>query len=279
MKIPLYLLETLSILSEEQSLVKTAQRLQTTQPTVSRQLKQLQGYFKSPLFENQGRNKKLTALGKKISARMQERLEGLEVSLQEALLEDEKLENLRLRIGGRFEILRRLIAPLDFPCQLEMISMESADITSALNNLSLDLAISQQEVPTNEYIRKILFKDEWCLIVPRKFTKDSLSTWNELCSAYPYAAYISQWPLGKMLVSAASISEYPQEAFVFSDWETIEKRVQNGLNWAIVPSSFVQENRSYQILTLKTSLEKPFYIYMKKSLRKHALLDFILEKT
>ena len=81
---PVYLLQTLVVFAEQENLVQTAERLGLTQPTVSRQLQQLEELFPQPLFTQQGRNKVLTAYGLALAQELKPRFLDLERVFEKA---------------------------------------------------------------------------------------------------------------------------------------------------------------------------------------------------
>lgn len=270
MNIPLYLLETLAVLNEEGSLSKTAARLRTTQPTVSRQLQQLAGHFSEALFESVGRQKRLTPLGQKLALRVSRRLQGMTEEIRDTLIQDGKTDDFILTIGGRREILGRVLGPRSLPCRAELVPMGASEIQQSLERSSLDLAITHQSVTTPNYFRKEIFVDRWALVVPKAFCRgqSDLRNWPQIFRGFPFANYSRDWRFTRIALESLEFREFPREDFVFSDWETIERRVESGQSWAVIPSVFIRPQRSYLTVELGSKFNQTFYLYAKNHFRK-----------
>lgn len=279
MNIPLHLLDTLVAFSLEKTVLATAQRLGTTQPTVTRQLQQLEALLEHPLFENVGRQKRLTPYGELLSQKLSARFENIQNIIQEATLEEGHTKNLDLRIGGRAEILKRVFGLKKFPLRVVLEPMGSQEIKKAMQSAQVDIAILQDNFSSFSYVKKVLFSDDWHLVVPERYLEkhQNIEKWKIQSGDFPYASYKKDMQL--LIMGLAHIDVVPaRDAFVFPDWTTIEERVHRGLNWSVIPSSYIVPKRNYRTLKMSHLPAQIFYAYYKKSLNRREELQEILSQ-
>lgn len=267
---PLYLLQTLVIFSQEQNLVRTAQRLGLTQPTVSRQLQQLEESFENPLFRTEGRNKVLTEYGLHLVQKLSDRFADLEVTFNQVNQEFQKPNQLRLTIAGRSELLGRLFAGVSFDGNMDFQLMSGQETSDRIANHKVDLGITQKKIQTADYISKKIWTDEPVLIVPKKWIgSEDLKFWQQNCFKHPACAYSSESPLLGDFLTLAKDPQNISIHWIMSDWTNLEKRVAEGLSWTILPNSYAQDRKSYRVIQLPKSFqESEFYLYYRKDLTK-----------
>lgn len=269
--IPTYLIETFVYFGETANLVKTAQILRQTQPTTSRQIELLQGYFKKPLFKTVGRNKQLTEYGKQVQQYYKKsvfELRELQNKMPSIHFGNEKE---KLIVAARSEILQRYISHLDFKSTTEFIALPGQEIRQRMHHQLVDVAVLQENFESFHYFRKKLFHSTWKIIFPASW-KIKASTADQFMNhalPLPFASYDKDLQAIKNnLISAKDFPKLNVEV-IASDWRLILEAVKKQSCWSIVPSDFAKEDR---ILSLNAdSLLKPsvFYIYALKELSKN----------
>lgn len=276
---PLYLLQTLVVFSEQGNLVQTAERLGLTQPTVSRQLQQLEELFEHPLFRTQGRNKVLTDYGSALVQELRERFVDLERIFQKVDQTFAQSTSIHVSVGGRKEILDRYFSQVSFPGTLELIHMTGNETVEALKKGSLDIGITQQNFDSLNFLGKKLFLSGTALIIPKRWAHDisNPKDWAEKASQYGAAAYSVEQSLLKDYFDHHKTTEKMQINCIVADWNSIEKRVSQGKSWAVIPSDFVTEGKGYEIFQLGTHFPSTqFYVYYRKDLAKAAWMKDLL---
>jgi DNA-binding transcriptional LysR family regulator len=264
----IYLLQTLAVLNEEGNLVKTAERLKLTQPTVTRHLQQLQDWAVQPLFEMKGRRKALTSYGLEIAFLFQQRLAGLESSLAEVQKKHLKADSQRLRIIARPGILERYFATVGFEGTLDLIPGGSHEIREQIARQSCDMAIAYEQLNTSAYVAKDLFVSKTVLLVPKAWSPAKISA-KQFCEKFydrPFATHSDRLPFLKEFMANFEIIAPPKVSVMVSNWSIIEERVNRQLAWSLVPSPYVRDHRQYWVIDLPEMSEQLFFLYYKKSL-------------
>jgi DNA-binding transcriptional LysR family regulator len=153
--------------------------------------------------------------------------------------------------------------------QIDLVPMGSDEITRGILGQTLDAGVTQEEINTAQYARKRLFKDHFCLVVPRSFISKphlGIESWKRQTVRGGFCAYKSDWLSVQAILSHLKVEPLPAEQFVFPDWETLEARVQAGLNWSLIPSSFIRKAPTYLVHEVDQSPEQIFYLYYRKSI-------------
>lgn len=278
---PSNLLETLIAFNNEQTLQKAANKLQLTQPAVTKQLQRLEELAPYPLFALIGRRKKLTPYGLQIANAAQDHFEKLSEQLSVIGLTHSDGENLQLKVGGRREFLVRYLENLkNFKGRIDFIERSSTDVIEDLLNKRLDLAITHKTDVKLEYIQKKIGSDQACLIIPK--------TWKVSTDAKSFLAASAKWPTAiySEEIIANSISKKAAKDFpklnvkiVISDWQQIEKWVHQQKFWAVVPKLFCTPNRDYHMTDLNAfSLSHDYFIYYRPELAKLNWFQDILKQ-
>lgn len=153
---------------KEGSFTKAAEVLMISQPTLSQQIRFLEGEVGTPLFERVGRGVKITAAG--------------EIFYEKALsvmrlIEESKKETYELR-NARTNNLLIGISPMAFFCLIPRflefhehypditLNFTSAEDTSQqLLNSSIDIGITDKHEPNKEIHMMHLYKEEQALVV------------------------------------------------------------------------------------------------------------------
>jgi DNA-binding transcriptional LysR family regulator len=283
MPIPVNLLETLTVFARERTVEAAARAMRTTQPTITRQLQQLQSFVRFPLFEMRGRKKHLTRFGEQLAGQLSARFRGISDSVRQVELTFSSASSSLVRVGARKELLRRYFGRKEFACNLELVSMSGTEITNSIQAGNIDIAISKERVSTEIFVAQKLFKDEYILIVPKIYFEGShtIESFLKSASRLPLATYQNSFQEIYGLMQNMGFTGSLRDNFCIDDWETIENRVEVGINWSIVPNSFLRKNPSYRCFPTGSSSSSEFYLYYRKNLRKldwfKGLIDTILQ--
>lgn len=292
--ISLDLIQTLIVFSDQKSLVKTARILKTTQPTISRHFKRLQELLPYPLFEQIGRNKVLTPYAKKIVERFRDRFKNIEDVFNDIISEQENSsDRVKIKIGGRSDILKKHFGIKQFEGVLHLESMNGLQVVDAIKQSKIDIGITQHDILTSDYIRKVLFQDFFCLIIPKKYlkNKNDYKKWLQQnikennseqrdqmhCSYCAYCSYYDDQSFLKKQLAYLDLQQNLTAHFICDDWNFLEKRVAMGINWSIIPSLYLlnvgnsnsSNNESlskYHVIEIKSDVKNVFYIYYRKRL-------------
>ncbi|WP_461219607.1 LysR family transcriptional regulator [Lapidilactobacillus salsurivasis] len=159
----------------EQNITQAAQALHITQPTLSRQIHELEEEVGAPLFDRQHHRLTLTQEGLFLKERAAEILQ-LDQQLEQALAQKRQRQ-----LSGHFTIgcveadnsdtLALMLEELvnDYPAvHFDLLSATSDEISDRLEKGLLDLAILLEPVPTENFITLTLPREErWGLLVSK----------------------------------------------------------------------------------------------------------------
>ena len=160
--------------AQEESISKAAESLHITQPTLSRQLMELEKELKTTLFERGKRNKKiiLTDDGKLLKARATEIIELTNKTEAEFLFNDKNITGDLYFGGGETDAMRvvaRAIKNLSikFPnIKYHFYSGNGEDVKEKLNKGLLDFGLCIEPVDKKEYeFIQLEQKDNWGLLI------------------------------------------------------------------------------------------------------------------
>ncbi|WP_374076163.1 LysR family transcriptional regulator [Bdellovibrio bacteriovorus] len=273
--IPLYLWESFIAVIEEKTLQKAADKLRTTQPTITRHLHQLEEALPLNLFELRGRTKVPTPFALQLHQKIRMRLQFLPEDIHQSLQQFAKSENVSLTIAGDLEVLKRYFCDVRFSGKLHLREMRTDDLKTELKEGRYDVVVHRGLVDTSLYVSKKLFHDEPTLIVPKKFAKTKdLSDWKTRSSQFPISLYSDRMAFYQEFQGKTSVN------FEVEDWTAIEEHVQNGLSWSIVPSSYVRENANYYSAPYSirgTKMPTDYYIYYRRDLSRQIWFKKFLE--
>lgn len=160
--------------AREQNITRAAEVLHITQPTLSRQLMQLEEEIQKPLFDRGKGKITLTNEGMLLRRRAEEMIELADRTKQELQSEEEALSG-ELHIGSgeseRFRGISHVIKEfsLQHPkVQYRLFSGNADDIKEKLDSGVLDIALLNEpvEIDNYEFIR-IPEKDRWGILLPK----------------------------------------------------------------------------------------------------------------
>ena len=281
--IPLYLIETFVVFGENLNLVKTAQVLEQTQPTTSRQIELLQSYFKKPLFKTVGRNKLLTDYGQQVQQYFKKSVLELRELQNKMASVSFGQEKEKLSLAARSEILEKYISVLQVDSTVEMVALTGQEIRSRMHAQSLDIAVLQENFESLYYFRKKLFSSEWKIIFPeswkKTFSQKSPDAEQILMQALllPFASYDKDLQTVKGHLTKRGQIESLNMTLIVADWRLILHAVKQQRHWAIVPEDFSKAEGVVSISASTILTSSTFYLYVLKSLgRNKAVAQMVL---
>lgn len=161
------------MVAREENITKAAQLLHVTQPTLSRQLMQLEEELGVKLFDRSSHSIILTSEGMLLKRRAQEILSLAEKAKTELTQDEENLTG-KITIGAgellsmeelsEWIYLFRKKHPL---VNFEIYSGMADSIKSRMENGTIDLGLLMEPVDTSKYeFIRMKTKEQWCALVP-----------------------------------------------------------------------------------------------------------------
>jgi len=269
--IPLDLLRSLVTFADSPNIVVAAERLNISQPLLSKHLRLLEESSDRPLFAFEGRRKVLTDEGRELYTLVKRRLAELEADVADLAMRQARPESVTLRLSGRPEFLEYLAGELTFPGHIVFQPMPGRDVLRALIARESDLGITQHEMDSLQFLRKPLFKDIHHIVVPSSWkvkSKDTADLLRELLTK-PNLSYGGSDRV-QVLLEHYGIEGKPRVIRSIPHWPTIGSLISRGLGWAVMPSFYFAGGRSFAIHA-KILSELTFYLYYQ---RERAKLDW-----
>lgn len=160
--------------AREENMTRAAQLLHVTQPTLSRQIMQLEEELGVKLFERSSHNITLTNAGMMLKRRAQEMVSLADKAVQELTQSDENLAG-EISIGCgelmSFCVLSRLIAAFreKYPLiRFELFSANADQIKERIEHGTLDTALLIEPVDISRYeFIRMPVREEWCALVQK----------------------------------------------------------------------------------------------------------------
>jgi DNA-binding transcriptional LysR family regulator len=263
---PFELFRVVMAVAESKNFSEAAQKLGITQPSVSMKLRELERQLPLPLFQLEGKRKVLTHYGRALyeiaksqNGQLEERIERLHRTYASA-------ENLTIRIAGRNEVLDYLAPHLNFDGKIELINCSSRQALNKLMSHETDVAIGYHLPDSTEIVAKKIFQSKSYfaihdrLLGRRKLSLDLVNNFDFLKNT-PCAIYHRE---GHMLGIWLQHLELPLAhlniKFVTEDWRTVQKLVEAGLGYALVPEYVRVQSRDVQYLEMPSNV-LPTYTY------------------
>lgn len=261
--VPIDLLRALIIFNIEKNIDKAAKVIGVTQPTLSRQLVTLQSYFDYPLFEKDGREKKLTLFAKSICKNVDTLISQINQKILISIDEFSKEENVQLSIGGRQEFVKKYIDKVSFKGTFEVLNLSSREVVESLQQKKIDFGITHLNFDSLDYSKKILVSDRPAIIIPKKFLneKPDIKKWSRVCTQFPCLSYNKDLLFIKEFVEIFKIPNIPIHLY-FPDWQYLEEAASLGKGWAILPSQFIVNSNKFHTIHLPNEDRYTFKMYL-----------------
>ena len=278
--IPLHLIENFIVYAETQNLAKTAKILQQTQPSASRQIVQFQKYFKKSLFQQKGTQKRLTDYGEEVCSYYKKSI--IELRELRNNFSNISIQNQKelLSLAARPEVLQSYISKLNFKSPIELLSMRGEDITKAMNDRQIDMAVDHEQFESFDYFRKKLFSTGWKAIIPKTWKPETrnIETWLAAAPPQAFASYdknvefINRHKLKSFKLPILNVQ------FVANDWRLLAEKVRQQKCWAIVPQEYSGSSEFISLSMSEQMKETQFYVYFKRELAKNKDAQYIVDQ-
>lgn len=272
----LRLLKYFWTIAEEETISRAAEVLHVTQPTLSRQLKELEEELGTELFVRENRKMVLTAAGRFLKSRAEEILVLTEQTTQEFENQRKQLFSGNLSIGcveaDNSDTLAMMLEELvsDYPqVHFHIHSGTSDDITDRLEKGLVDLAILLEPIATEKYEKIILpRKERWGLLVSKesflaqkeRLVKEDLTGVPLLISRRPE---VQEMVAGWLGTDNSELSIVGTFNLIFNVFALVENRVGSAvtIEGAIVNN----ERESLKFLPLEPAIETNCVMVWKKN--------------
>lgn len=274
--IQISLLETLTVFAKEKTTAKTARKLGVTQPTISRQLIQLEKCLPHKIFTMRGRNKILTNHGEILAKDLSQHFEQLLCSLEKANEFSAQKKEPCLKIGATAEILQFLSSKIVVDGDLELRALDEEGLVSQMQMQKLDVLITQGLCRNPKYVSNIFFESTQKVAIPKKWLKlrPNTAQWARMAHEYPFGqddhAFTQRW-LQEMSQQAGHKLLSSRARLQSSNPYVLKEQVLLGNIWAILPDYLLDEKKAnYYVLSLPKEVpSQTFYIHYRTDLKKN----------
>ncbi|WP_328149770.1 MULTISPECIES: LysR family transcriptional regulator [Bacillaceae] len=263
-------------IAEEGSISRAAELLHITQPTLSRQLRELEEELGTELFYRENKQMTLTEAGVFLKDRAQEILSLTDQTEQAFMDQKKQLFSGHISIGcveaDNSDTLAMMLGEMvrDYPqVTFHIFSGTSDDITEKLDKGLIDLAVLLEPIPTDKYERIILPRTEkWGLLVSnesflaqkKKMVPEDLIGVPLLCSARKEVQkMIADW----MNVSIEQMNIVGTYNLIFNVFSLVENRVGSALT--IEGSVMSRHVKNLTFVPLYPTIETECVVAWKKN--------------
>lgn len=269
------LIQSFLLFVEEKSLARAAAKLNITQPALSMQLKRFEAEFEYPIFEFQGKSKKLTVFGHTVYLAMKDLFIHYENSFETIDRKFSSSSKQVLRVGCRREIVAMAANTLQFDGELVFYSMSSEESIKQLIDNRVDVAISRYKPDSNEIISKLFFSSHSHLVIHKKWLNDQprssvLSNPHKMKSI-PALVYGENAELFKEWVKflKTDFDEFNIK-FRCEDWVSLLQLIENEKGFSIMPDTIKSTLPDVIHFPIEKNLvpSNPHYFLYHKSLLK-----------
>jgi LysR family transcriptional regulator, low CO2-responsive transcriptional regulator len=259
------LLEILIAAAETKNFYEAARRMGISQAAVSLKLKELEGTAPLPIFLLQGKRKILTRYGRELYETAKTKLRGLDRGIEDLQRRYMTEEKLVLRVGCRSEIFEEVAASrLMFGGRVEFHPLSSHQALLALKERRIDVAISYEKPDSAEILAKKLLVSGAHLIVDRRYLFGQalnlrLASDREFLTRTPSLIYREDGHLLNDWLQAFDLEVRDLSVrLVAESWRTIQRLVDLGHGYAIVPDYVRPQSESVETLKLDSALFASF---------------------
>ena len=266
---PFALISSFLAFTKASSMEKAAHELKISQPALTSHLKQFESHFTQPVFSFSGRKKILTPFGLSLFNLFESKFKNLDSEITAICEEENKPQNVEIKIAGRSEIVNYLSDKIIFPGTLHFVSIFSEDSIVGLLDRKYDFAISYLLSEVGELHAKKIFSYTYSIAVPsgwkiknNKLSKDLMEKLYEL----PFVSQRFPSENLDLISQKYSINLKPKFKIIISDWYKLVSLVEAGRGWTILPAYFAKNNKNIDLIDIPTSLipEIQFYLLYRK---------------
>ncbi|OFZ31283.1 MAG: hypothetical protein A2622_01445 [Bdellovibrionales bacterium RIFCSPHIGHO2_01_FULL_40_29] len=272
------------VFNDSQNITKAAEILGITQPALSKQLKALEAKFPQPIFSTQGRRKILTFFGRDLQNRIKGQIGNIQESIQESLLLHSDMKQVKIRVSGRQGVLDRISKKLEFQGTLIFNESSNQQVIDDLLCMRAEIGIAHDFPNSFNLVAKPLFKEEFKLVIPKKFLlkskKYGKSLFEEL-KLSPCIGFKAEDEILNQLCTDNSISKSQlQMSRITSNYSSVAKMVDAGFGWAVIPSYLeVDLKRNWSIpVPLEVLTSRKFSILYRHEFSKTPWFNDIIKE-
>lgn len=269
------LIQSFIFFVQEKSLAQAAMKLNLTQPALSMKLKRFESEFEYPIFEFQGKTKKLTVFGSSVYLEMTILLKKYQESFESIKRKYSKSNKQVIRIGCRREIIAMAANTLQFEGEFIFHPMSSEESIKQLIDNKIDLAISRFKPNSNEIISKLFFSSHSHLVIHKKWfneqSKSSALTNPQKMKTIPAMVYGENAELFKEWAKylRTNYTEFNIK-YRCEDWTSLLQLIENGKGFSIMPDTIKSSSPDVIHYPIEKNLvpSNPHYFLYHKSLLK-----------
>ena len=230
--------------AESPSLFEAGRRAGLSQPAVSVRLKRLENLLDVPLFQTDGRRKKLTPYGRRLAEAARQGLEDLDLRWETAIRELRDPRRLVIRIASRHELHRMILDRLSFPGRIQLQALTSHEATEAVLHGRVDIAVSHEKPDSSELIARKLLARGAVFAVHRRWVRGKLDPLDpDFLRKTPALAYKPELPmLGPWVRSRGVDPASLQLRVIAEDWNLLHDLAARGEGYAILPDLTEEED-------------------------------------
>ena len=258
------------VIALEGSLAKAAKSLNVSQPTLSEQLKQMENYFETKLFDRTGGGLRLNNDGQRAFAITQEMF-GEADKLEEMFSGRTKPAKTRLEIGVATTVSKALVTErfISLFTDLEtLVTIRQGDNDYLLHELvsnGLDILISDR-IPHRREDRGIqmrtILSPNFVVVASKEFVASHNLEDLKKLKDVPFIHYTShswyRWEIDQFFRDHHIEPEVVAEA---DDVFVIRNAVVKGVGFGIIPKSLILEHPDSDSLVVLGSLDRSFEVY------------------
>lgn len=270
----------LKVVVDSGSFTSAAKKLYTSQPAVSRDIKQLEDEYEITLFESTKNKLKLTSEGE-ILYRYAVEMDVINEHLINDIHQITKQVSGDIRIGASYSfgefVLPQILIDVyhEYPelnCHVHVGN--SQDIIDQLKDKTIDIGIIEIEKTYQGIDLHPLFKDEMMLMMPRNFLKNKHYIERYKCfvrEPYSGTRFYQEEALKNMSINPTRIE--------INNTELIKSCVRHDMGFTILSKLALEQENLSEVNVQPTGITRNFSIAVSKSkyitLKTQALLDLI----
>ena len=261
------LLHTLMAVAETPNFRAAADRLGISQPAVTLKVRQLEALHPNPIFVMEGRRKVLTPYGRELYQRAKAGTQRLSYDLEDLKRSYCSAKHLKIRVGGRLDVLRYVAQWLDFGGMIEMVDCSSTEAVAQLLRHDLDMAISYKRPDSAHLQAKHLFRSHAYFRVHEKWLgkralKRELLNDPEFLRTTPCILYGREDHLLRELFRKVDLDLNSLNIkFISESWSLIQSMVNEGVGYSIVPFYANPVAPEVRELEVPSSINEPYDFY------------------
>ncbi|MBN6206825.1 LysR family transcriptional regulator [Ralstonia pickettii] len=252
-------LEYFLAVCEELHFTRAAEKLNIAQPTLSQQIKTLEGEAGIPLFDRIGKKIALTEAGKILLKHTQQAFYELEQA-KTAIRDLNGLERGKLTIGSLLTCVNYLLPSVImhfkqlYPnIELSVLGLRTGDIEKGILENELDLGVTFLPIENGNMESIPLFAEELALAVPvnHQLAFEAMADL-QIITQFPLILMPKSYYLRQLIDTYCNeIGINPEPALELTTLESLTQMVAKGLGVTILPVPYLEHLNNQAIQTVK----------------------------